>query len=54
MKKQLSLLIIILMISCDTKKEEELAKASVIQVMTTPIYASSGHNNSEFLVSDYL
>lgn len=54
MKKQLSLLIIILMISCDTKKEEELAKASVIQVITTPIYASSGHNDSEFLVSDYL
>ncbi|WP_213521296.1 alpha-amylase family glycosyl hydrolase [Nonlabens sp.] len=53
MKKILSLLIILLMISCDIKKEEELAKASVIEVMTTPIYESS-QGNTAVLYADYL
>ncbi|AGC76105.1 glycosidase [Nonlabens dokdonensis] len=53
MKNILILLIAILILSCDTKKEEELAKASVIQVMTTPIYENAT-GNTELIYADYL
>ena len=57
MKKLLLLLIAILIIGCDNNYKQNTTldtRTSVIEVMTTPIYASSGHNDSEFLVSDYL
>lgn len=52
MNKLLSILIISSLFSCDTKKEEQLAKTSVIEVMTTPIYEVAGE--SSFLLSDYI
>lgn len=57
MKKLLLLYIAILTTSCDNNDKEKTTldtRASVIEVMTTPIYASSGLNKTEFLVSDYL
>lgn len=57
MKKLLLLYIAILTISCDNNDKEKTTldtRTSVIEVMTTPIYASSGLNKTEFLVSDYL
>ncbi|WP_124979393.1 alpha-amylase family glycosyl hydrolase [Nonlabens xiamenensis] len=53
MRKILCLLPLLLLYACGSDKEKQSqSKPSIIQAMTTPIYASQG--KSSFLVSDYL
>lgn len=54
MKKLLTILVPILILSCDNKKEKNLddTRTSVIEAMTSPIYSS--YPSTEIYTSDYL
>lgn len=51
MKKILIVLIVIFLIGCDSKNDND-TRPSVIEVMTSPIYAKQG--NTELIYADYL